>query len=212
MGREIVPVSKLVVIKYKIMDITININDNELSEDDKLVIKDCLGLGDEDNLDEHLNRLAKASFIEYIKMFKEKGLPTRADEVQQERLFFLLLHYFMNRVPFEHEISSIFQITQIQSRTLLRNTNSRFRTKIAQFIRNTIRTVLRTAVLNGDGDRYELEITSSVIKDEINTYLSQRNAHLFPLTKKRGYLAVYECPEDTYNFLSENFEIHIADD
>jgi hypothetical protein len=194
------------------MEITITINDNELSTDDKLVIKECLGLSDEDNLDAHLIRLAKASFIEYVKMFKEKGLPTRADEVQQERLFFLLSHYFMNRVPFEHEISSIFQITQTQSRTLLRNTNSRFRTKIAQFIRNTIKTVLRTAILNDDGDKYEMEITSSVIKEEINTYLSQRNAQLFPLTKKRGYLAIYECPEDTYDFLREHFEIDIADD
>lgn len=194
------------------MDITITLNDDELSEDDKLVIKECLSLNDQDNIDEHLVRLAKASFIEYIKMFKEKGLPTRADEVQQERLFFLLLHYFMNRVPFEHEISSIFQITQSQSRTLLRNTNSRFRTKIAQFIRNTIRTVLSTAVLNGDGDKYEMEITSGVIMEEINTYLSQRNAQLFPLKKKRGYLAIYECHEDTYDFLREQFEIDVDND
>jgi len=196
----------------EIMEITFTINENELKEDDKLVIKECLDLTADDNLDEHLVRLAKASFIEYMKMFKEKGLPTRADEVQQERLFFLLLHYFMNRVPFEHEISSIFQITQSQSRTLLKNTNSRFRTKISQFIRNTIKTVLRAAQLNQDGNKYEMEITSGVIKDEINTYLSQRNAHLFPLTKKRGYLALYECPEDTYNFLLEHFEIDVSND
>ncbi|MBQ4914981.1 hypothetical protein J8L85_11070 [Maribacter sp. MMG018] len=194
------------------MNITINISDNELTEDDKLVIRECLRLSEEDNLQEHLSKLAKASFIEYVKMFKEKGLPTRADEVQQERLFFLLNHYFMNRVPYEHEISSIFQITQSQSRTLLRNTNSRFRTKISLFIRNTIKSIIRTALLNHDSGKYEMEITSGVIKEEINTYLSQRNAQLFPLTKKRGYLAIYECPEDTYDFLREQFEIDITDD
>jgi len=193
------------------MEINITIPDEELNDDHRLILTECLGLGKDDNLDEHLSKLAKASFIEYLKMFKEKGLPTRADEVQQERLFFLLVHYFENRVPFEHEISSIFQITQSQSRTLLRNTNSRFRTKISIFIRNTIKSILRNAFTNDEGNKYEMEITSSVIKDEINTYLSQNNPQLFPLAKKRGYLAIYECPIDTYDFLRERFEINVED-
>lgn len=110
------------------MDISINITEDNLSQDDILVLKDCLGLEEADNIEPHLVRLCKTAFMEYCKMFKEKGLPTRADEVQQERLFYLLLHYFQNRIPYEYEISSIFQITVSQSRTLLRNTLSRFRT------------------------------------------------------------------------------------
>lgn len=77
-------------------------------------------------------------------MFKEKGLPTRADEVQQERLFFLLTYYFQNKLPSEKELSPIFQLTQSQSKTLLRNTKSRYRTKISNFISNTLLETLKT--------------------------------------------------------------------
>lgn len=194
------------------MDITISLTDEELSSEDLVIIRDCLGLPSDTDMSSHIMKLCKSSFMEYCKMFKEKGLPTRADEVQQERLFYMLLHYFENRVPYEHEISGIFQITQSQSRTLLRNTKSRFRTKINSFIRNSIKTILRQAELNDDGDTYEIEITSSVLKDEINMTLSQRNARLYPLSKKRGYLAIYQCPLDTYDFLREEYQIDVEDD
>lgn len=70
------------------MDITITISNDDLSTSDKKLIKECLGLTTTTELNTALTKLTKAAFMEYMKMFKEKGLPTRADEVQQERLFF----------------------------------------------------------------------------------------------------------------------------
>ncbi|THF52887.1 hypothetical protein E6C50_01380 [Flavobacterium supellecticarium] len=61
------------------MDITITLTDEELTSLDKNLIKECLGLNTDSDLNEGLASLAKASFMEYVKMFKEKGLPTRAD-------------------------------------------------------------------------------------------------------------------------------------
>ena len=191
------------------MNIIINLTEEEFTNDDLRIIRECLNINEGEE-DLHLQKLCKASFMEYLKMFKEKGLPTRADEVQQERLFFLLLHYYENRVPFENDISGIFQITQSQSRTLLRNTNSRFRTKISLFIRNTIKTVLRNAEPNMDTDNIEMEISSLVIKDEINNLLSQKRARLLQLSKKRGYASIYECPLDTFDFLRVEFEIDVV--
>lgn len=190
------------------MDITITLTDEQFTDDDLRIIRECLGINEGEEAP-YLQRLCKASFMEYLKMFKEKGLPTRADEVQQERLFFLLLHYYENRVPFENDISGIFQITQSQSRTLLRNTNSRFRTKISLFIRNTIKNVLREAYVNQDTGNIEMEITSTVIKDEINTLLSQKRPRLLQLSKKRGYASIYECRLDTYDFLRDEFQIDV---
>lgn len=190
------------------MNITINISDGELSPDDKKIIKDCLHLASDPELEIALSKLCKASFLEYCKMFKEKGLPTRADEVQQERLFFLFLYYFENRIPFENDISSIFQITQSQSKTLLRNTNSRFRTKISSYLRNTLKTIIETGRFNDDSEKWEITITSNIMLEEINMIVTQTNAVLKPLTKKRGYSNIYECPEDTYETLLTEFDLN----
>lgn len=75
------------------MDIKITISNAELSAADKTLIQECLGLTPAD-VNDALKKLCKTAFMEYVKMFKEKGLPTRADEVQQERLFFLLNYFF----------------------------------------------------------------------------------------------------------------------
>ena len=136
-------------------------------------------------------------------MFKEKGLPTRADEVQQERLFFLLTHYFKNRIPSENELSSIFQLTQSQSRTLLRNTKSRYRTKISIFIKNTLRETLDSATQKDKNSPYEFICTSPSTVEELNLIVSQKGPTLEPIKKIRSLASKYSCTIDTYNLLKE---------
>jgi hypothetical protein len=183
------------------MDIAINISDTDLSTADKNLIKECLGLATNAELNNALIKLSKASFMEYMKMFKEKGLPTRADEVQQERLFFLLNHYFGNRLPGENEISSIFQLTPSQSKTLLRNTKSRYRTKINSFIKNTLRTTLNSANQPTPGGQYEFICTSPSTVEELNLIVTQKGPTLQPIEKIKGLASKYSCAVDTYNLL-----------
>ena len=73
------------------MQITIDISDKELTAEGKVLLKESLRLKDEE-LDAALIKICKTAFLEYCKMFTEKGLPTRADEVMQERLLYLLLY------------------------------------------------------------------------------------------------------------------------
>jgi hypothetical protein len=183
------------------VNITINIPTNELNENDKTLIKECLGLSTNTQLNEAIEKLTKAAFMEYMKMFKEKGLPTRADEVQQERLFFLLTHYFQNRLPSENELSSIFQLTQSQSKTLLRNTKSRYRTKISNFINNTLLETLNSAIQENTADTYEFICTSPTTIEELNLIISQKGPTLEPIQKIRGLASKYSCAVDTYNLL-----------
>lgn len=183
------------------MDITITISDTELSGADKALIKECLRLDTEAQLSAALIMLAKTAFMEYVKMFKEKGLPTRADEVQQERLFFLLNHYYTNRIPSENEISSIFQLTPSQSKTLLRNTKSRYRTKISTFIKSTLLTALNSATQASRTDPYEFVCTSPTTVEEMNLIVSQKGPTLHPIEKIRGIASKYTCAIDTYNLL-----------
>lgn len=190
-------------LKNNNMDITITISNDELSASDKTLIKECLGLTIAPELNAALTKLTKAAFMEYMKMFKEKGLPTRADEVQQERLFFLLTHYFQIRLPSENELSSIFQLTQSQSKTLLRNTKSRYRTKISNFINNTLLETLNSATQENAGDPYEFVCTSPTTVEELNLIISQKGPTLEPIQKIRGLASKYSCAVDTYNLLQE---------
>ena len=155
----------------------------------------------ESEINNILIKLTKTALMEYIKMFKEKGLPTRADEVMQERLFFLLSYYYKDRLPLESEISAIFQLTQSQSATLLRNTISRYRIKIQKYITNTLHAVIRSATKNKDTEKFEMVIKSRIILEELNRIISQQGPLLVQLAKKKGIASLYECPEDTYNLL-----------
>lgn len=187
------------------MNITIELNDSEFSAEDKTLIQACLGL-ENGEVNGALVKLAKAAFLEYVKMFKEKGLPTRADEVLQERLFFLLKNYYEGTLPTENEISSIFQLTPSQSRTLLRNTKSRYRTKINDFIKETLRNTLATAERpDGEGD-YEFVSHSASTVEELNLIVSQKGPDLQPVEKIRGRASKYKCSVDTYNLLNAELE------
>lgn len=185
------------------MNITITISNQDLSNADKQLIKGCLNITSDIELGTALKKLCKAAFMEYCKMFKEKGLPTRADEVQQERLFFLLNHYFESRLPGENEISSIFQLTPSQSKTLLRNTKSRYRTRIEKYINNTLLTTLNSASQNTANEPYEFVCTSPTTIEELNSIINQKGPSLEPIQKIRGLACKYVCAVDTYNLLQK---------
>lgn len=188
------------------MNISITVTNQELSTQDKQLIKDCLGLTTQAELAAALKKLCKASFLEYCKMFKEKGLPTRADEVLQERLFFLLNNYYSDRLPSENEISTIFQLSPSQSKTLLRNTKARYRTKIASFINNTLLATLNSATQPNGGNGYEFVCTSPTIIEELNLIVSQKGPTLEPIQKIRGLASKYICATDTYNLLIQELQ------
>lgn len=182
------------------MEITINLTENELSQADITLICECLDIVNvEGAFDDAIRKLCKSAILEYLKMFKEKGLPTRADEVMQERLYFLLNHYYNDRLPSESELSTIFQLTPSQSRTLLRNTKSRYRTKISTIINNTLLNTLNLATM-GNGN-YEFICTSKSIVEELNLIVSQKGPTMEPITKIRDLSSKYSCPIDTYQLL-----------
>jgi len=183
------------------INITITISDADLSAADRALIQDCLGIDNATFLGA-IQRLAKSAFMEYAKMFKEKGIPTRADEVAQERLFFLLNHYYSTTLPSESEISSIFQLTQSQSKTLLKNTKSRYRTKIKAFLKNSLKAALAAATQPAANTPWEFECISPSIIEELNYIVSQKGPSHHPVEKIRGFANRYSCPEDTYDLLN----------
>lgn len=171
----------------------------ESSEINEEVIKDCLNLNLND-FEEAFSKLAKAAFIEYINMLKDKGLPTKASEIMQERIYLLSIHYFKEQIPSENEISSIFQIPLAQSKTLLNNIKSRYRVKIKHLIKNSLRKVIDQAIQNPNED-YILECNSPSIIQDLNLIIDQKGIGLKPIEKIKNSASKYVCTIDTYNLL-----------
>ena len=181
------------------MTITFELNDNEFTDSEKRTIRDALSIG-QSELENDLKKIAKTAFMEYKKMFNEKGLPTRADEVLQERLFFLIINYYDHFLPKESEISSIFQLTHSQSKTLLKNVRSRYRTKIYQQINHSLRHIVEGAEPEGENE-YKMIITSDNLLEELNLLIAQKGPRLKKLMAVRNSAGEYSCPIDTYDLL-----------
>jgi hypothetical protein len=189
------------------VNVTITLSDDEFDADQRLVVREALGLRSETQLAEAMKKLGKAATLEYISMFVEKGMPTRADEVRQDRLYFLLENYYENRLPPEAEVSAIFQITSSQSRTLLRNTRSRYRNKIAVQVKSTAKAVITAATKNADTDRWEMLIDSAVILEELNQAIRTKKPTLKLVQLKLGSAGQYEADPDTYTFLKGEYGV-----
>lgn len=82
---------------------------------DKIELRDVLGIESDDALEAALTRIALAALDEYREMLLEGGAPSRADEVLEHRLYFLIRHYFGGRIPSEPEVSQTFHETQSKS-------------------------------------------------------------------------------------------------
>lgn len=184
------------------MNITLDIPEYILNEDNKQRLKNTLNTGDEDL---NMNGIILASFLEYKDMLLGNGLPTRADEIKQHRLFHLIKHYFRGRIPNEAEVSRMFQLTESESKSLIKNVRTRFRYQLESEINNTLKQVMLEYTKNDD--KYEVIIQSDNVLEELNRILTQVNPVLEPIKKVRDSSRKYSMAEDTYNALKRHFDL-----
>jgi|SRR5271154_2386872 len=190
------------------MDITISLSDEDFNPAQRKLVREAFGAPNDAEFGKAMKKLVKAAALEYVNMFVETGMPSKADEVRQARLYFLICHYYQLRLPSEFELASIFQLTPSQSRTLLRNTRSRYRTKIASQVENSAKDVLASAKKNNDSGKWEMLVSSNVILEELNLTIAKKKPGLNPIHLKKDSAGQYEADEDTYNLLKA--EYHVA--
>lgn len=189
------------------MNVTITLSDDEFPKGQQKVIRSALGLHNDTEFGSAMKMLCKAAALEYINMFVEEGMPSKADEVRQERLRFLIENYFQDHVPTESEVAAIFQLTNSQSRTLLRNTFSRHRNKIGRQVRASATAVIRAAKKSSDGTRWDMLLKSEVILEELNLTIAEKGPTLKRIRLKTGSAGQYEAEEDTYNLLKNEYGV-----
>lgn len=125
------------------MPIHIELPDGFFGDDERERLKALFKVQDDQGFSAALGRVVCAALDEYKEMFLGKRLPSRADEIRQHRLFHLIKHFFVGRLPSEAEVSSMFQLTHSRSRSLLRFVMTRFRYDLEEEIRNTLRDAVR---------------------------------------------------------------------
>ncbi len=65
-------------------------------------------------------------------MFLGRGFPSHADEIQQHRLYLMIKYCFKDTLPSEAQVSSIFQLTQSKSRSLICSVLTRFHYELTE--------------------------------------------------------------------------------
>src|SRR5690625_4148375 len=108
------------------MRVQINLT-SSINKEEKDTLMSVLNCSNEEELNRKMEKVSRAAIFEYLEMILGKQLPTRAQEIRERRLFHLLKHFFIGRIPSESEISTLFQLTESGSRSLLRNVRTKYR-------------------------------------------------------------------------------------
>lgn len=161
---------------------------------------------DSGGFQENLERIAKAAFLEYVEMLLGKQLPRRADEIRERRLFLLLKHYFQGRIPSESVVSQMFQLTERQSSSLIRNVRVKHKFELETEVENTIRATLASAEQERDGGPYTVVITSNIILEELRQTVTRIAPTLGQILKVANAASVYLIPADTYERLVAHYQ------
>ena len=186
------------------MDISFNTSEQEFPLEQQELIKRVLKINDDRELPLAMSRLAKSALFEYVNMLNSGGMPNRADEARQDRLLYMIEHYYNNAFPSESLICAIFQIPPSQSKTLLKNTLSRFRNKLERSLWNKLKDVVDSARLSNE--KYYFVIDSEIVKDELNMMIAQLEPTFKTIKKRRDSASEYEMDEDTHALLVRSFQ------
>lgn len=154
-------------------------------------------------LEETLNNVVKASLSEYKEMFLGRGLPSRADEIQQHRLFYLIKYHFSGRLPSESEVSALFQLTQTRSKSLIRFVMTRFHYDLEEEVKNSLISTLESAEEDSE-DGYRVVIQSDNVLEELNRIISREAPDLDPVRKVPKMSRTFAISTDSHNKLWES--------
>jgi hypothetical protein len=172
-----------------------------LTEREKEILFHNLECSDDEELSDKLERIANAAMNEYLDMILGNHLPTRADEMREQRVYYLLKHFFIDRFPTESEICQLFQTTESGSRTILRNVRAKYKFEVQEHIRNSVELALSTAEENSEKNHYVVTIKSENVLEEMKQLVSRKAPQYGQIAKKRNSAGLYIIPSDTYNVL-----------
>ncbi|MBO1265157.1 hypothetical protein J3A84_08975 [Proteiniclasticum sp. SCR006] len=156
---------------------------------------------DIDDLSVKLSKVASAATQEYVKMIIGEKIFTRGSDIREYRLYLLIINYFDGIIPDESTISTLFQTTNSESKSLLRSTLAKYHFLLKQPINETIIKILSRIKPKGDESFYVIKNIPINMIDEMNKIVSEIDGSHDQIRKQRGTLQGYEIPKATYDEL-----------
>jgi len=181
--------------------VDIRLPDDWVTADEKQKLAQLLNAHTHEEYEAAIARVARAALDEYKEMLLGQGLPTRADEIKQRRLFHLIKRHFRGRIPSESEVADMFQLTEAQSRALIQSVRTRFRYDLEQELLETLRSTLMSATFDEDAEEYRVVIRSDNVLEAMRAILEEEAPQLPSITKVRGSSRNYSISVDSYEVI-----------
>jgi hypothetical protein len=186
-----------------ILQVTITLNFTPAEETEVAAILGC-SIAD---LNNQLNTCAKASLSEYLTMFRGQKVFKRGSDMLEYRLLLLIENTFNGEIPDERTVSSLFQTTLTESRSLIKSVISKFQYQLRPHIDNTLKATLQRATRQNNTQDYTVVINSQNVVNELNKTLADIDGSLSAIIKKKGSVSTFEIPPSSYNQLCNKFHI-----
>ena len=191
------------------MPIHIEIPDGFFKEEEEENLRILLRVSTDEDFTISLNHVVLAALDEYRDMFLGMGLPSRADEIRQFRLYYLIKRYFNGRIPDELEVSSMFQLPETRSKNLILYVLTRFRFNLENEILNTLRQIITSAEQTHDGQEYYVFIGSKNMIDELDRIIARAGIRYKRLTKIKNEPNQYSIAPDSYEIICRHLGIEL---
>ncbi|WP_087720854.1 hypothetical protein [Salinicola salarius] len=185
------------------MQITTTLTFTAVEEEEISAILGC----DVADLNDRLNSCLGASIQEYLAMFRGQKVFKRGSDLLEYRLLLLIETAFNGEIPDERTVSSLFQTTLTESRSLIRSVISKYQYQLKSHVERTLSSSLMAAIRQNNTQDYTVVINSQNIVDELNKALADIDGSLSPVGKKRGSVSTYEISPSSYNRLCTRFKI-----
>ena len=159
------------------------------------------------DLSNRLNDCAKASIKEYLAMFRGQKVFKRGSDMLEYRLLLLIETAFAGVIPEERAVSSLFQTTLTESRSLIRAVISKYQYQLRTHVERTLGAYLNAAIRQNNAQDYAVVINSHNVVDELNKALADIDGSLSPVAKKKGSVSTFEIAPSSYNRLCTKFAV-----
>lgn len=178
--------------------IQIEIPDDWIKADEIERLENLFQTSNNTEFSEAIKKVVFAALTEYKEMFLGMSLPSRADEIRQHRLFYLIENYYVDRIPSESEVSSMFQLTQTRSKSLIRAVMTRFHYQLESQILDTLKKEIENKI-EGEDDTYQLVIKSDIVVEELNLIIDRVAPSLDRIKRVQNSARTYSISKRSYD-------------
>lgn len=159
------------------------------------------------DLNDRLNLCLGASINEYLAMFRGQRVFKRGSDMLEYRLLLLIETAFNGVIPDERIVSSLFQTTLTESRSLIRSVISKYQYQLKSHVERTLSSSLTAANRLNNTQDYTVVINSQNVVNELNKALADIDGSLSPVGKRKGSVSTYEISPSSYNRLCTKFNV-----